>query len=82
MGSRIIYVILAEKTPWYIRPGGDGRRGGVAVAVDVDHALLLADAHAARRGVDDAQVGLVRHEEAHVLARRSEETRLNSSHWS
>ena len=41
---------------------------GVAVAVDVDHALVLRDAHAARRGVDDAQVGLVGNQETDVVA--------------
>ena len=48
------------------------RRGGrVAVAVDVDHALLMFESHAARRGVDDAQVGLMGHQITHIRRGKS-----------
>ncbi len=43
----------------------DRRRRSVAVAVDVDHTLLMVESHAARRGVDDAQVGLMGHQITH-----------------
>ncbi len=48
----------------------DRRGGGVAVPLDVDHHLLHRDADALGGGGDDAQVGLVRHEKAEVLARQ------------
>ena len=46
---------------------GDGRRGGVAVAVDHDGRALLGDAEALAGGLDDADVGLVRHHQRDVV---------------
>ena len=45
----------------------NGRRGRVAVAVDDDHRPLLGDAQALAGGLDDPQVGLVRHHQGDVV---------------
>ena len=45
----------------------DRRGGGVAVAVDVDHHLRHRDARVLRRGLDDPEVGLVRHQQVDLV---------------
>ena len=41
---------------------GNGRRGGVAVFVDVDHHFGRVEFHTACRCIDDAEVCLMRNE--------------------
>ena len=67
----------STRSPFFSRPCGmaslkrqrNGRRRGVAVALDVDDDLLRRQAEPLGRRHDDSAVGLVGHEEIDVVRR-------------
>src|SRR6266581_8601147 len=66
-------VALAQ-TPLFYRvaePERDRTCGGIPVAVDVDHDLGIVNAQPLLRGANDAQVGLVRHQQREVVLREA-----------
>src|SRR5688572_19165611 len=46
----------------------DGTIGGVAEMIDIDHYFLSSHTHALRSCINDAQVGLVRHQPMYVIS--------------
>src|SRR6202022_2265339 len=50
---------------------GDRARGGISVAVDIDHYFAVFDAQPFLHGANNAQIGLMGHDQGEVVAFKS-----------